>query len=53
MNKTIEMLCEMQYQRLRTTRKLRDMQKTARLPGINIVGAVRLLRETVLKELER
>ena len=53
MKKTVKMLREMQYQRFRTTRKLRDMQKTARLPGIDIVGAVRLLRETVLKELER
>ena len=53
MNKTIEMLREMQYQRLRTTRKLRDMQKTARLPGIDIVGTLQLLREIVSKELER
>ncbi len=55
MKKTVEMLRKMQYQRFRTTRKLRDMQKTARLPGIDIVGTLQLFRfiETVPKELER
>ena len=55
MKKTVEMLREMQYQRLRTTRSPRDMQKTARLPGIDIVGTLQLFRfiETVPKELER
>ena len=55
MNKTVETLRDMQYKRFRTTRKLRDMQKVARLPGINIVGTLQLFRfiETVPKELER
>ena len=37
MKKIVETLREMQYKRLRTTRSLRDMQKTALLPGLEII----------------
>ena len=37
MKKIVDTLREMQYKRLRTTRRLRDMQRTARLPGIEMM----------------
>ena len=49
MKKTVEMLRELQYQRLSTTPEVRAMQRLADLPGIDISSTVnyadRLLRE--------
>ena len=49
MKKTVEMLRDIQYQRLSTTPEVRAMQRLANLPGIDISSTVnyadRLLRE--------
>ena len=40
MKKTVEMLRELQYQRLSTTPEVRAMQRLANLPGIDISSSV-------------
>ena len=40
MKKTVEMLREIQYQRLSTTPEVRAMQRLANLPGIDISSSV-------------
>ena len=38
--KYVDRLRQMQYERLRTTRQFREMQRTAGLPGIDLIALV-------------
>ena len=53
MKKTVEMLREIQYQRLSTTPEVRAMQRLANLPGIDISSSVDFANGLLSAEINR